>query len=86
MNPTELASPAQPSAMVVKSTVFAQLAQILSENSNKTVIAQLASMMMVQPNAKLATLFVRPAPTQHKVVKVVWQSPIRLPGKGPGPI
>ena len=67
MNPTELASPVQPSATVVKSTVSAQLAQILSENSNKTVIAQLVSMMMVQPNAKLATLFVRPAPTQHLV-------------------
>lgn len=62
-NQTELAFHAQPSAIIVKLTVSAQLAQILSEKSIKIVIAQLVSSMMEQLNAKLVMHFARPVLT-----------------------
>ena len=59
----EHAKHAQPSAMVVKFQEFVQLAQILKEDSIKTVNAQLVSLMMAQQSARPATHSARLVPT-----------------------
>lgn len=67
-NPTELAFHARLSVTDAKLTVFAQPALTLKEDLNKTVTAQPVSLMMVPQPAKLATLFVKPAPTHQLVL------------------
>lgn len=62
-NLMEHAKHAQPSAMVVKFQEFVQLAQILKEDSIKTVNAQLVSLMMAQQSARPATHSARLVPT-----------------------
>jgi hypothetical protein len=64
LKPMELVLLALPSAMVAKHRVSAQLALILKEDLIKTVIAQLASLMMVLPHASPATHSAKLAPTR----------------------
>jgi hypothetical protein len=67
LNQSEPAKHAQPDVTTAKSTVSAQLVQILKEDSTKTVTALQVSSMMVLPHAKLATHSARPVPT-HQLV------------------